>query len=35
MIQVNNLSKKYNNTTVLKIDNLEIKKGERDRKSVV
>ena len=28
MIQVNNLSKKYNNTTVLKIDNLEIKKGE-------
>ena len=28
MIQVNNLSKKYNNTTVLKIDHLEIKKGE-------
>ena len=28
MIQVNNLSKKYNNITVLKIDNLEIKKGE-------
>jgi ABC-2 type transport system ATP-binding protein len=28
MIQVNNLSKTYNGTTVLKIDNLEIKKGE-------
>jgi ABC-2 type transport system ATP-binding protein len=28
MIQVNNLSKSYNGTTVLKIDNLEIKKGE-------
>ena len=28
MIQAINLSKKYNNTTVLKIDNLEIKKGE-------
>jgi ABC-2 type transport system ATP-binding protein len=28
MIQVNNLSKIYNGTTVLKIDNLEIKKGE-------
>jgi ABC-2 type transport system ATP-binding protein len=28
MIQVSNLSKKYNGTTVLQIDNLEIKKGE-------
>ena len=28
MIQVNNLSKTYNGTTVLKIDSLEIKKGE-------
>lgn len=28
MIQVTNLSKKYNNTTVLNIDHLEIKKGE-------
>jgi ABC-2 type transport system ATP-binding protein len=28
MIQVNNLSKTYNGTTVLKIDTLEIKKGE-------
>jgi ABC-2 type transport system ATP-binding protein len=28
MIQVSNLSKIYNGTTVLKIDNLEIKKGE-------
>jgi ABC-2 type transport system ATP-binding protein len=28
MIQVNNLSKSYNGTTVLKIDNLKIKKGE-------
>jgi ABC-2 type transport system ATP-binding protein len=28
MIQVNNLSKTYNEQTVLKIDNLEIKKGE-------
>lgn len=28
MIQVNQLSKSYNGTTVLKIDNLEIKKGE-------
>jgi ABC-2 type transport system ATP-binding protein len=28
MIQVNNLSKKYNGTTVLKLDHLEIKKGE-------
>jgi ABC-2 type transport system ATP-binding protein len=28
MIQVSNLSKTYNGTTVLKIDNLEIKKGE-------
>lgn len=28
MIQVNNLSKKYNGTTVLQIQNLEIKKGE-------
>ena len=28
MIQVNNLSKIYNGTTVLKIDTLEIKKGE-------
>ena len=28
MIQANNLSKTYNGTTVLKIDNLEIKKGE-------
>ena len=28
MIQVNNLSKKYNGTTVLQIENLEIKKGE-------
>lgn len=28
MIQANNLSKKYNNTKVLKIDNLEIKAGE-------
>jgi ABC-2 type transport system ATP-binding protein len=28
MIQVHQISKTYNNTTVLKIDNLEIKKGE-------
>jgi ABC-2 type transport system ATP-binding protein len=28
MIQVNNLSKKYNGTNVLQIENLEIKKGE-------
>jgi len=28
MIQVNNLSKTYNGTTVLKLDHLEIKKGE-------
>ena len=28
MIQINNLTKKYNGTTVLKIENLEIKKGE-------
>ncbi|WP_338646765.1 ABC transporter ATP-binding protein [Flavobacterium sp. KS-LB2] len=28
MIQVNNLSKTYNGTTVLKIDSLEIKRGE-------
>ena len=28
MIQVNNLSKKYNGVTVLKIDHLEIPKGE-------
>lgn len=28
MIQVNNLSKRYNGTTVLNIENLEIKKGE-------
>ena len=28
MIQVNNLSKSYNGTTVLKLDHLEIKKGE-------
>lgn len=28
MIQVNNLSKKYNGTTVLKIDHLEIPKGQ-------
>lgn len=28
MIQANNLSKTYNGTTVLKIENLEIKKGE-------
>jgi ABC-2 type transport system ATP-binding protein len=27
MIQVNNLSKKYNGTTVLNIENLEIPKG--------
>jgi ABC-2 type transport system ATP-binding protein len=29
MIQVNNLSKKYNGVTVLKIDHLEIPKGQR------
>ena len=28
MIQVNNLSKSYNGTTVLKIDHLEIPKGQ-------
>ena len=28
MIQVNNLSKKYNGTTVLNIENLEIPKGQ-------
>ena len=28
MIQVNNLSKKYNGTTVLHIENLEIPKGQ-------
>jgi ABC-type multidrug transport system ATPase subunit len=28
MIQVNNLSKKYNGTTVLNIENLEILKGQ-------
>jgi ABC-2 type transport system ATP-binding protein len=28
MIKVNNLSKKYNGTTVLKIDSLEIKKAK-------
>ncbi|MEC5164801.1 ABC-2 type transport system ATP-binding protein [Flavobacterium sp. PL11] len=31
MIKVNNLSKTYNGTTVLKIDSLEIKKGESFR----